>query len=182
MSKNKLKEYCLLKKEISYKMKICSNLINFTITTVVAILTFAFKQKNPYFFVLPYCIIFPISLRVLYYRTSVAKISAYIIVFIEDSVKGLKWETINSSLFYSKGLLDLLRHCEFVFFCIVSFIGYISFRNSFNVENEIDCNLKYFMIIISIVEIVIMMKLNSVNEKRERFKQEFLGIKGQEEL
>ena len=97
-NKNILKEFDYLKNEINQKIILHNNLLTFTITTVVAILSFALGAKNkvnPHLFLMPFCILIPMSVRISYYRFAMAKLSAYIIVFLEEQIPEIKWETRN---------------------------------------------------------------------------------------
>ena len=91
-------EYNTLRAEVLQKIELHNKLIMFAITTTVAILAFAFSQNNAYLFLLPFCVIIPVSLRVIYYRSAMVKISAYIAVFIEPKNKNYNWETRNHKL------------------------------------------------------------------------------------
>lgn len=93
-----IEEYKTLREEILQKIEIHNTLVRFNITTTVAILAFAFSQDNCYIFLLPFFIIIPVSIRDLYYRRAMYKLSAYIIVFIESNNEDLNWETRNSKL------------------------------------------------------------------------------------
>lgn len=88
-------EYNTLREEMLQKIELHNKLIMFSITTTVAILAYAFSQDNCYLFLLPFCIIIPISLRIIYYRRAMVKITSYIIVFLEKNNKDLNWETRN---------------------------------------------------------------------------------------
>ena len=77
------------------KIELYNSLITFMITTVVALLTFALTQNEPLLYLLPFCIIIPITMRVTYYRTMMVKLSAYIIVYLENEINGLEWEKRN---------------------------------------------------------------------------------------
>ena len=101
---NEVKEYEFLRNEIMQKVELHNKLITFTITTTLTILTIAFSGltlelsqdffvDNSVLFIIPLLIIIPISLRIAYYRNAMSKLSAYIIVFLEDHIEGLNWET-----------------------------------------------------------------------------------------
>lgn len=92
------KEYDTLRAEVLQKIELHNKLIMFAITTTVAILAFAFSQENAYVFLLPFCVIIPVSLRVIYYRSAMVKISAYIAVFIESKNEDYNWETRNHKI------------------------------------------------------------------------------------
>lgn len=99
---NKIKEYEMLRDEINRKVELQNSLLTFTITTVVAILTFGLVQEFPcraYIFLMPFGIIIPMSMRIAYYRSAMARMSAYIIEYIEkDTNLGIQWETRNTEM------------------------------------------------------------------------------------
>lgn len=94
-------EYKMVRNEIDQKMSLHNTLLMFTITTTVAILAIAAgnEKSSPFLYLLPFCIIIPLSNRIAYYRRAMAKLSAYLIVFCEDSDDSIKWETRNLSFF-----------------------------------------------------------------------------------
>ncbi len=90
---NIIKEYEQLRGEIEQKIGIQNSLITFMITAVIAVLAFAVEGSNSILYLLPFGIIIPTSMRITYYRTAMARLSAYIVVYIEKNIKGLNWET-----------------------------------------------------------------------------------------
>lgn len=92
------KEYDNLRNEIIQKIGLINTLLTFTITTTVAILTFALSENNAFFCLMPFCIIIPMSIRIAYYRSAISKLSAYMIVFLEKNLDGINWETRNALL------------------------------------------------------------------------------------
>ena len=109
---NKIKEYEILRSEINQKIELHNTLLTFTITTVVAILSFILLQEQPYsafLFLIPFCVLIPMSMSIAYYRSAMAKIAAYMIVFLEIDIPGLQWETLNKeviSIAYDKNNKD----------------------------------------------------------------------------
>lgn len=93
-----LKEYETLRSEIMQKISLCNTLLTFTITTTVAILTVAASEDKPFLYLIPFCVIIPMAMRIAYYRKTIAKLSGYIIVFLERDCADLKWETRNVQL------------------------------------------------------------------------------------
>ena len=90
-----LTEYKFLRNEIDQQQALHNTLVTFTITTVAGIISFAATQNNPTLYLLSFCIIIPMSLRIAYYRNAMTKIPAYIIVFLEPKLEGILWETRN---------------------------------------------------------------------------------------
>lgn len=102
MTDNKsLQEYDYLRAEIMQKMGLHNSLLTFTITTVVAVLAIGAAAKAFLLYLVPFFIIIPMSLRIAYYRSAMAKISAYMIVFLEEDLKDMHWESRNSELMHS---------------------------------------------------------------------------------
>lgn len=101
-TEQQINEYVTLRGEISQRMTTNNNLITFTITTTVAILSFAIKENLTILFLLPFCIIIPMSMRIAYSRSSLSKIASYMVVFLENDLDGMQWETRNVLLFENK--------------------------------------------------------------------------------
>lgn len=98
MKDNLIKEYDILRSEISQQIDLHNTLLTFTITTTVAVLTFALSQSMTVLYLIPFCIIIPMSMRIAYYISSMTKLSAYKIVFLENKIDEIKWETRNAML------------------------------------------------------------------------------------
>lgn len=90
-------EYNTLRAEVLQKIELHNKLIMFAITTTVAILAFAFSQNNAYLFLLPFCVIIPVSLRVIYYRSAMVKIMHILLYLLNLKTRTIigKQETIN---------------------------------------------------------------------------------------
>lgn len=97
MSNNKICEYNNLRNEINQKIELHNNLLTFTITTTVAVMTFALSQNSTILYLVPFCILIPMSM-IAYYRSAMSKLSAYMIVFLEKDLDGINWETRNAAL------------------------------------------------------------------------------------
>ncbi len=99
-----LAEYNTLRTELLQKIEQNNQLITLTFTAVIAILAFAVNAavtsdtNVTFLFVVPMGVIIPISRRISYYRSSITKLSAYIVVYLEDHIDGLNWESRNSAL------------------------------------------------------------------------------------
>ena len=96
MDKNLIyKEYEMLRQEIDKKISLQNNLLAFMITATLTVLTIAVKYENPLLYLFPFFIIIPVTNRIAYYRKAIAKISSYMIVFLEPKLDGISWETHN---------------------------------------------------------------------------------------
>ena len=132
-----MKEYQNLRDEITQEIGLHNTLLTFTITTTIAVLSFVFVQDTilPFLFLLPFCIIIPMSMRIAYYRTNMAKISAYLIVFIESEVPEINWETRNNSAIQNIIKKDgstpkkytFLRSFECLLLCIICYVLFVVF-------------------------------------------------------
>ena len=161
-------EYNTLRAEVLQKIELHNKLIMFAITTTVAILAFAFSQNNAYLFLLPFCVIIPVSLRVIYYRSAMVKISAYIAVFIEPKNKNYNWETRNHKLNISinNNITKALRSNINYDCLILSISCYILFVVRFlNMTSKI--NFDFWIAVISpillvIIELILSIKGNKL--------------------
>lgn len=93
-----IKEYDSLRNEINQKIELHNTLLTFTITATVTSLTFALSQNKTILYLIPFCILIPMSMRIVYYRSAMLKLSAYMIVFLEKNLDRLDWETRNAEL------------------------------------------------------------------------------------
>ena len=84
--------------EIEKKIELQNNLLIFMVTATVTIITVAVKSKNLLLYLFPFFIIIPTMNRIAYYRKAIARISAYMIVFLEPKLNGISWETRNLQL------------------------------------------------------------------------------------
>lgn len=179
MKKTTLKEYENLHNEISHKIETTNSLSTFMITTVVTILTFAVTQDIPEIYILPLCIIIPISVRIAYYRETIAKISAYIITFFESDLKELNWETRNCEMMRANKI-EIIKLCRFSEGFFLSIICFGLYLNSYIGKNSSVC-LCEWQIVISflfvLIEGMIVIKINSVDQERLKWCKKWEGIK-----
>lgn len=128
---NNIKEYDNLRNEINQKIELHNTLLTFTITTTVAVLTFALSQNKTILYLIPFCILIPMSMRIAYYRSAMSKLSAYMIVFLEKNIDGVMWETRNVALINEnlnnkkKNYYTALRYYECLILAIVCYIFYV---------------------------------------------------------
>lgn len=166
-------EYNTLRAEVLQKIELHNKLIMFAITTTVAILAFAFSQNNAYLFLLPFCVIIPVSLRVIYYRSAMVKISAYIAAFIEPKNKNYNWETRNHKLNISinNNITKALRSNINYDCLILSISCYILFVVRFlNMTSKI--NFDFWIAVISpillvIIELILSIKGNILYKTKQ---------------
>ena len=166
-------EYNTLRAEVLQKIELHNKLIMFAITTTVAILAFAFSQNNAYLFLLPFSGIIPVSLRVIYYRSAMVKISAYIAVFIEPKNKNYNWETRNHKLNISiNNYITKALRSKINYDCLILSIScYILFVVRFlNMTSKI--NFDFWIAVISpillvIIELILSIKGNKLYKTKQ---------------
>lgn len=176
MSESLLFEYKILRSEIDQKIKLHNTLLTFTITTVVAVLSFVFLQDeiNPFLFLLPFGIIIPMSMRVTYYRSTIIKLSSYIIVYLEKELNDINWETRNMKLIsnrnYNKNCfkkLAVLRDYEFIILSVLCYIMYFIFYVFYNEFSFIMLLNVIWPLIFLFIEGVITSRINSIDRERK---------------
>lgn len=193
-NENILKEYDYLKNEINQKIELHNNLLTFTITTVVAILSITLGLQNllnPLLFLMPFCILIPMSIRIAYYRFAMAKLSAYIIIFLEDEIQGMKWETRNREvrryLNNDKKSIDIKlisgSYYECFILCILCYTFYVYSY----------CTQRFFSInLITMINIIwpllllvfdgyITIKIDSVDKNKEFWIRKWKKLKEEEQ-
>lgn len=177
MANNTMKEYELLRNEINQKIELHNTLLTFTITTTVAVLTFALSKNRTILYLVPFCILIPMSMRIAYYRSTMAKLSAYMIVFLEIDLDGINWETRNAALveeYLNKEKKDInsytvLRYFECLILAIICYIFYII---DYIKDKEINV-----IVIINILwplsfvvwEVLITKRINSTDDEKQKW-------------
>lgn len=174
-----LKEYQNLRDEITQLVSLHNTLLTFTITTTIAVLSFVFVQDIilPFLFLLPFCIIIPMSMRIAYYRTSIAKISAYVIVFIESEIDEINWETRNKKAVQRIVKKDdapqkqytILRYFECLLLCIICYVLFVIFYIIQNDFSWITITNLLWPLIFVFFECFITTQLCSVHKEREKW-------------
>jgi len=169
-----IKEYEELRGEVKQKIELHNSLITFMITTVVAVLAFALESDNSLLFLLPFGIIIPISMRVTYYREAMVKLSAYIIIFIEDKIEGLNWETRNTQLINinHNNLYDNFTISHYFEGIILSIVCYVLFFVDFLKENIMCFQTIVYLVIpflLVIWEIVITKRIITFNNQKNEW-------------
>lgn len=183
---NNIKEYNNLRNEINQKIELHNTLLTFTITTTVAALTFALSQNKTILYLIPFCILIPMSMRIAYYRSAMSKLSAYMIVFLEKNIDGVKWETRNAAL--NKNLnkkkkninnYTILRYYECLILAIVCYIFYVI---DFIKDKEI-CVIVVINILwpLSLViwEVLVTKRINSVDKEKQYWIEQWNALKNE---
>ena len=86
-------EYLFLREEIIYDTTAVQNYRKLMYTTVAAIYTIAFTQSEPLIFLVPIAVILPIFKMCMARRSSMCRIGAYLLVFLEADDSVFHWET-----------------------------------------------------------------------------------------
>lgn len=175
---NMVREYELLRNEINQKIDLVNTLTTFTLTTTVAILTFALAKDNALLFLLPFCIIIPMYIRISYYRSALVKLSAYMIVFLETKIDEFNWETRNAHLMNNiikKGNTIVLRagYYEGVVISLVCYILY--FCKSLKTKNlSVILMLQLFVPFLLVVWMLFIVKhINDIDREKQAWIKEW---------
>lgn len=171
------KEYEILRQEIEQKMSLHNTLLTFTITSTILVLTVAVSEEEPILYLFPFCIIIPMLLRIAYYKKALAKLSAYMIVFLEPKLEGINWETRNYSFSKDCGGLPSRKHrfkINYYEGLVLSCVCYILY-----LMNYLPSKLEKITAIITVGAIwpiiplvwvvIITCKINGVDRDRESF-------------
>ncbi len=169
-----IKEYEDLRGEIKQKIELHNSLSTFMITTVVAILAFALESDNSLLYLLPFAIIIPISMRIAYFRIALLRLSGYIIVYIENRINGLNWETRNSEFVNTNynSIYNNLTISHYYEGAILGIVCYILFFFDY-----IQCNIINFKTVVFLViplflvlwEFIITKRIMSFNKERNEW-------------
>lgn len=192
MDNYQIKEYEQVRNEINEKINLHNTLLTFTVTTSIAILSFALTQDNALFYLMPLGVLIPMSLRIAYYVSAMAKLSAYIIVFLEPDLEGIDWESRNILVIENRLKREQLRKRDR--------IG--SFTNPHYYECFILTILSYAMYVVKIVtdtptedlirvsflwpvpfvllELWIIWKINSFNKAKRSWIKDWRDLKEKE--
>lgn len=169
---NIIREYDGLRNAITQKIQLHNSLTTFMITSVIAVFAFALGNDNMLLYLLPFGIIIPVSMRIAYYRSAIAKISAYIMIYIEEETEGLNWETRNYNLLTNSRnkFFDKITSSHYFEGLILGLICYG--LSIINLIERNETNLKVFIYLISattliIWEIVITKRIMSIKSEKK---------------
>lgn len=85
------KEYGAIREEMLEAMRNEKSYFSLLYTITVAVFAFAFTQKEPLIFLVPFTVIIPIYIMNMKQISSILRMGTYILVFHENNVSG--WET-----------------------------------------------------------------------------------------
>lgn len=174
MTDYQITEYEKLREEINQKIELHNTLLTFTVTTSIAILSFAMTQKEALFFLIPYGIIIPMSIRIAYYHSAMAKLAAYIIVFLEPNLDGINWETRNALLInnqlrkkWYQNCFTVQRYYECLVLSILCYVLYVSAFVTNAIDNMRSLVFLLFPLLLLILEIGITIRMNAFHKIKQ---------------
>ncbi len=123
------------------------------------------------------------SMRIAYYRSAMTKLSAYMIVFLEEKMDGLKWETRNSKLIEQslkrKNIFDftVLRYYECLILSVICYIFYIiDYIKDKEINLIVIVNILWPILLI-IWEGLITKSINSLDEEKQMWIKRWMKLK-----
>ena len=170
MENNKNDEYMMLRNEIVKRLDNQNNMSTFLITSVITLLGigFALKNASPYFFLLPFMILLPISAQEYKVGKHISYMVGYMIVFLESTPDfPIRWESntyllgkltgeeINKSI--TTKIVRFISNFEFTILSSVSYTLFLFyfFKNGFVCKMPnilgVCCAILFFILIIFIL-------------------------------
>lgn len=185
---NKMKEYELLRDEIMQKIGLQNTLLTFTITTCFAAYAFALSNNNIMFYLIPFCIILPMSIRIAYYTSALTKIAAYMEVFLEEK-SGYIWETRNRKLVNKRIVKKKNKLFDFTVYqhnecLILSLVSYFLLAYHLIVDSSQMIFIKIVFLFLATVlllsEVYITHRINHANKEKDSWVESWKEIKDEE--
>lgn len=182
---NLVKEYDMLRSEINQKIELHNTLLTFTITTTVAVLTFALSKNMTVLYLIPFCIIIPMSMRIAYYRSAITKLAAYMIVFLERNLDEIKWETRNAMLIEnvlskenkSINNITILRYYECLIMAVICYAFYVlDYIKDKDISIILIINILWPLLLI-VWEILITKRINSAAKEKQEWIKKWTYLK-----
>lgn len=170
-----MSEYELIKQEIAIKIDDFNSLFY---TTVAVIFTFAFTQKEALVFLVPIIVIIPIYTIRMNEISSMLRMGAYLIVFLEGDE--FLWET-RLSKYDEKFDHNQPSINPYVFVSIVSFLLCLHSLNYSNIHSKI-LWMKIIIAILFLIACLYTIKTKRINykEEKQRYINEWKQIKQEE--
>lgn len=180
---SKLEEYKMLREEIQNCVERDNSLVTFMVTAVSTILTFAISAnlQVPFLFLISFCIIIPFTGRISHYKTNVARISSYLIVFLEPEMD-IKYETRNSMVKSAKSkiskLLVAMRNYVGLLLGILSYAIYlVEYNNKIGFSNWWDWVFSILPIFFLILIFLMDKKIDSVPQEKAKWIENWKQLK-----
>lgn len=187
MEEELLEEYKMLRDEIQNCVERDNSLSTFMVTAVATILTFAISAnlQVPYLFLISFCIIIPFSARIAHYKGNVARISAYIIVYLESKLN-IKYETRNiqvkSPNSKKSKLLISMRNYVGLWLGIISYAIYVEeYIQKIGLNNAVDIMFCMLPIALLVIIFVTDRKIDNISKARNTWIEVFKESKKNEE-
>ena len=176
---SKVEEYKMLREEIQNCVERDNSLATFMVTAVSTILTFAISAnlQVPFLF----RIIIPFTGRISHYKTNVARISAYLIVFLEPEMD-VKYETRNSIVKSAKSkiskLLVAMRNYVGLLLGILSYAIYlVEYNNKIGFSNWWDWVFAILPIFFLILIFFMDKKIDNVPQEKAKWIENWKQLK-----
>ncbi len=178
---DQLEEYKMLRTEIMYYMNKDTTLLTCLFSCVTAILFFSLEYKVPEGCFLTYLVIIPICGKMAYHKRQMAKISAYLSVYLEETLD-IKWERCVAELSKHNsrprvGRFLKFSECFMMAVATVLCYGYLILKRD---PNEWDELLIRFEAVLMAVLFLAVVYLTAKNYKtadyREMFQQNMRGM------
>lgn len=168
-----LEEYKMLREEMQNCVERDNSLATFMVTAVSTILTFAvsFNLQVPFLFLISFCIIIPFSARISHYKGNLARISSYLIYYIEPKL-GIDWETKNMQGklprgFFSRLIISMRNYVGF-WLGIISFVIYIvEYINKVGLNGSLDFIFCFSPIFLVLITFLIDKEIDSIVKSRK---------------
>lgn len=179
----RLEEYKMLRDEMQNCIERDNTLATFMVTAVATILTFAVTAnlQVPFLFLISFCIIIPFTARLVHYKKNVARISTYVIVFLEKDMN-IKYETRNVLVKPvdakpSKILISMRNYIGF-WLGLISYIIYIvEYNNKVNFPIELDILFLVAPIILVIITFFMDKKIDSFSKEKSKWLENWTKLK-----
>lgn len=187
MEEELLEEYKMLRDEIQNCVERDNTLSTFMVTAVATILTFAISAnlQVPFLFLISFCIIIPFSARIAHYKGNVARISAYIIVYLESKLN-IKYETRNVQVKNPNSkkskLLISMRNYVGLWLGVISYAIYIvEYIQKIGLNSVADFTFCILPIILIVIIFITDRKIDNISKARNTWIEIFKESKANEE-
>ena len=183
MEEENLEEYKMLRDEMQNCIERDNTLTTFMVTAVATILTFAISAnlQVPFLFLISFCIIIPFTARIAHYKGNVARISAYIIVFLETEMN-TKYETRNilakpEKTKKSKLLISMRNYIGF-WLGLISYAVYVAeYINNIGIQGFWNIVFCITPVVLLILTIFLDKKIDSLPKERKRWIETWENLK-----
>lgn len=183
MEEENLEEYKMLRDEMQNCIERDNTLTTFMVTAVATILTFAISAnlQVPFLFLISFCIIIPFTARIAHYKGNVARISAYIIVFLETEMN-IKYETRNilakpEKTKKSKLLISMRNYIGF-WLVLISYAVYVAeYINNIGIQEFWNIVFCIIPVVLLILTIFLDKKIDSLPKERKRWIETWENLK-----